>query len=319
MTKTKKLKPVSEEDFGKRFGYQLARANDDRGLIYDGVTGREMKSKEYRPRVNVLLRSSIIWDGSDAVYEVKDPKTGKYDENSKLISGHRKGRQIIRYYDGCTSLFEDEQPKDIEVIKRLVDSTRDVILVDGYLFVYGYDEMLKKYLDICSWNGESPYRVPTIDPVFVPMDAEASAEKLEESLEMVEEAMTLAKKASKNKMMFHANFLGVELVDQKTNNPHTEKVVRVKYREMAMKNPAAFIKTYNDESIELSGFITKALDEGKLSKDVIPNQIVWKEGGSIVCDVSGLTSREGILNKLIEFAKTDKGAGFKEVLESLYK
>jgi hypothetical protein len=309
----KKLKETSPEDFDKKFGYVLAVENDERGLTYDGHTGREEKGKKYKSRVNVLFRSSIIWDGSDAVYEVPS------DKNSKLISGHAAGRQIIRYYGGCTTLFEDAQPKDRETIAALVSSTEPVFLQDGYMFVAGHDVMLKKYLDICSWNEDSPYRVPSVNPVFKAIDVETSAIVLDESIDKLEEALGYAKKASDSKMMIHAQFLGVDLVDMKTSNPLPTKVIRSKYREAAMKNPKEFVRTYNDESIQIEGWINKALVEGVISTSIIPSKAVWKQGGSIICDISGLKASDSIMNKLIEYAKSDEGAGFKEMLEKLNK
>jgi hypothetical protein len=311
----KKVGEVSAEDFDKKFGYVLFVKNDERGKIYDGYNGREVRGPEYKPRQNILLRSTIIWDGSDAVYE--DPK----NPQSKLISGHKPGRQIIRYFDGCPTLFEDEQLKmyDRETINRMVDSTKEYFFQRGYFYVQGNDTMLKQYMDICSWNADSEYRVPTVQPIFKTLDVESSAVVLEDTLDALEEALTLAKKASESKMLIHAEFLGVELVDPNTTNPHTTKVIRAKYREAAMKNPSEFVKTYNDDSIQIEGWLKKALLEQKLSTTIIPNQAVWKNTGAPICDISGLKTQEGILNKLIEFTKSNDGEFFKSILEKEYK
>lgn len=312
-TRSKKVREVSEEDFDKKFGYVLAAENEERGKIYDGTTGKEVRGPKHKPRLNILMRSVIVWDGSDAVYEVKD------NPDSKLISGHRKGRQVIRYYDGCQSLFEDEQPKDKETIEQLVKSTREFFFQNGYFYVQGSDTMLKKYMDICSWNAESPMRVPSVTGLFKALDSETSAIALDDSLDRLEEALALAKKASEKKMMFHAEFLGVELVDPRTTNPHTTKVIRAKYREAAMKNPAEFVKTYNDESLQLEGWINKAMLEGKISSTLMPGQAMWTDTGYTICDIAGLKTREGILNKLIEFTKSEDGKGFRDILEKVYK
>jgi hypothetical protein len=319
-TRSKKLKAVAPEDFDKKFGYVLHVENDDRGLMYDGMNGREIKSQKFKSRANILLRSVISWDGSDAVYENKD-KDGNYDTTSKLISGHAPGRQAIRYFDGCGSLFEDEQNKiyDRETIQRMVSSTREFFFQNGYFYVLGDDTMLKQYMDICSWNADSPYRVKSVSPMFHALDAEIASVKIDSDIDLLEEALALAKKASESKMMFHANFLGVELVDPKTTNAHSAKTIRALYREAAKKNPAEFVRTYKDDALEIQGWLEKSLQEGKVSTTLIPNQAVWKDTGYTICDISGLKTHEGILNKLIEFTKSEDGKGFRDILEKVYK
>jgi hypothetical protein len=316
----KKAVATDMDKLTSRFGYVLFKKNDPRGKIYDGKTGIPLQDKEYKPRQNVLYRSSIIWDGSDAVYEVKNDK-GEYDTNSRLISGHRPGKQIIRYYEGCTSLFEDEQPKDRDVISQLVESTPERFFADGYLFVYGYEDMLKKYLDICSWNADSDYRIPTVVPVFKALDSEASADSEADRLDKIEEAMELAKKSSEKKMLIHCAFLGVETVDFKTGNDLSEKAIRAAYRKAAMKDPFEFIRSYNDTSIQLQSYIEKAMQSGLISTTIIPNQAAWSKKGTIICDLSGLKSPDAILNKLVEFAKSEseQGVAFKEMLTALYE
>lgn len=315
MAKAKKvLEQPSIEDFDKKYSYVLAVKPEERPLVFDGNTGKELKSPEYKTgRLNVLLRSSIVWDGSDAEYETKD------DPNSKLLSGHRPGMYTIRYYDGCSTLFEDQQPKDREQIEALTKSTREIFFLDGYLHVDGSDVMLKKYLDICSWNADSTYRSKRVQPIFQLANPDVVAEKLDESLDKLEEALALAKKAPDNKMMIHAAFLGVELVDPRTSIEHSTKVVRVKYREMAKLHPAKFVESFNDDGIQVAGWINKAMIEGVVSTSIIPNKAIWKDGGSIICDLTGLKAEDSILNRLVEFAKSDIGIGFKEMLEKLYK
>jgi hypothetical protein len=316
----KKTVATNIDALTSRFGYVLFKKNDPRGRIYDGKTGSPLQDKEYKPRQNLLYRSSIVWDGSDAVFE-KKKEDGSYDTNSRLISGHRAGKQIIRYYEGCTSLFEDEQPKDRDVMAQLVEATPERVFADGYLFVYGYEDMLKKYLDICSWNADSDFRIPTVEPVFKALDSEASAESEADRLDKIEEAMELAKKASEKKMMIHCQFLGVETVDLKTLNPLSEKGIRAGYRKAALKDPFEFIRSYNDTSIQLQSYIEKAMQTGLISTTIIPNQAAWSKKGTIICDLSGLKSPDAILNKLVEFAKSDseQGSAFKEMLTALYE
>jgi hypothetical protein len=216
-----KEKSPSLEQLEMRYGYMLAQEAPARKGQYEvvGNTTRSLRPRRFKTSVNLLRRSHILWDGSDAVYEKKKPN-GEYDTNSRLISGHAPGRVAIRYYDGCTSIFEDEQPKDKHTVDEFMRTTDDAKLMfrDGYLYVYGYDKMLKQYLDWCSWNGHSPYRIPTVEAQFVPLDVEKTADKDNEDIDMLMEALELAKKAPVKKMRIHGRFLGVAEMDFATGN-----------------------------------------------------------------------------------------------------
>lgn len=298
-----RTKSVSQEDsfsenVNTRYVYELALKNEKRGNVFDD-RGRPMPEDEYKPRQNVLLRSAIVLD--------KDNEFGK-----------PKGKHLIEYYDGCSSLFSEDHPKDQKTMETFRQSTREVLLNKGRVTVYGYDTLLKTYMDICSWNGASPYRVPTADAIFVPVDTETIAEQDEEFLDILEKALALAKNATEKKMRVHGKFLGIDEVDIKTQNPATVKAMRAQYRKAAQADPKEFIKTYNDKSIQVQNWIEKAMETGEISTSLIPNQAVWAKKGVVICDISGLKSKEGILNKLIEVAASEAGAEFNEHLSALY-
>jgi hypothetical protein len=128
----------------------------------------------------------------------------------------------------------------------------------------------------------------------------------------------MAKKATPKHMRIHARFLKISEIDDKTMRALSDDAIRVEYRKMAMHDPANFIKTFNDKSIHIKHWIEKALASGELSTSLIPNRVVWSKRGVEVCDISGLQTTDGILNKLIEFAQTDLGVEFKEHLEAFY-
>jgi hypothetical protein len=304
MTKEKK-KPISSsvlEDKDVRYGYMLAQEAPKREGQFEVVNNaaRALRSRKFKPVLNLLRRSHIIWPGDE------DREAGKY---------------AIRYYDGCTSLFEDEQPKDKATIDEFMKTTDDAKLMfrDGYLYVYGYDKMLKQYLDWCSWNGQSPYRVPTVEPVFVPLDVEGTADKDSDDLDQLMKALELAKNAPAKKMRVHGRFLGVAEMDFNTGNKYSDKAYRAEYRKLAKLNPSEFIKTYNDESIELQNWIERSMESGDISTSVIPNNAVWKKTGVIICDISGLKTPDSVLNKLIEYAKSEDGDAFRELLTATFK
>jgi hypothetical protein len=295
------------EDINKIFVYVASQKSETREMVYD-ERNKPHKTPEYRPYLKIPLRSAIIWDGRDCVY----------DDKGKYVSGRKPGKYLIEYYDGCSSLFSDQHPKEADQLENFRKSTREAMLIFGHLKVYGYDKMFIEYLNICSWNEESPMRIPTVNAIFKPLNSEKHALVENEEIDRVEEALKLAGAASEKKMRIHSMFLEIETMDGRTNIPVSEKVLRGRYRKEAMVNPRKFIESYSDESLELSSWIQKALDSGSISTTTIPNQAVWGKQGIAITDISGLQSRESILNKLIEVAKSEEGQDFADQLKAIY-
>ncbi len=229
-----------------------------------------------------------------------------------------KGRYPIRYYDGCTTLFVDDQPREKDIIEQFVNQTRDLFFLHGYLYCFGYDTMLKLYLDWCSWNQESPYRVPTIDVKFKPVDSERVARMESDNLDKMEEAMMLARKSDVKKMRSHGKFLGILSEDYMTNIPISDEAYRTEYRKAAKADAKRFVDTYNDKSVQVTTWIETAMETGEISTTIIPNKAVWAKKGSEICDLSGIKSKEGQLNKLVEFSQTEAGEEFYTQLEAIY-
>ena len=290
-------------DINTKYVYVLAEKNEKRGRIYD-EHGAPRGESDYKPRRNLLLRSSIKWPGG------KDPFSGK-ERNA--------GRHLIRYYDGCTTLFIDDQPKDKETIDQLCNNTRELSFLHGYLSVYGYETLLKNYMDWASYNGDSPYKIPTTDTIFVLLDSEKASKVEAEQLDLAEQAMKLAKDAKENKMMVHAEYLGISFLDEKTNNQRSADAIRTSYRMVAKNDPATFIRSYNDKSIETATYIQTALKTGEISTTLIPNKAIWSKTKVEICDISGIKSHEGISNKLLEFSQLPEGGAFDDQLRALYK
>ena len=290
------------QDEGGNIVYVLCVKNEARGRVYD-VDGRPIKDPEYPKRRNLLLRSSINWPGGE-------------DPFSKKI--RPRGRYLIRYYDGCTTLFIDSQPDAPQVLEPLIAGTREQHFIDGYLMVDSFDKMLKTYCDWASWNDGSPYRVQKVGAIFKLLDTEEMRRKEANDLDLVEKALEIAKKASVKHMRIHAKFLDVAEVDSQTMRALSDSAIRTEYRKAAMNNPKFFIETYNDKSMHIKHWIELAFANGELSSTQVPNRIVWTKRGIEVCDTSGLQTMDGIMNKLIELAQTDLGTEFKFALEALY-
>lgn len=293
---------LPESDIYTKYAYVLAEKNAVRGKIYD-ENGNSRGEQEYKPFLNVLLSSSVIWPGGTDPFSKKERSRGRYQ---------------FRFYDGCSTLFVDDQPKDKETIDQFVSGTRSVEFNHGFLYVYGYDNMLKTYLDWCSYNENSPYRVPSSTVKFKNVDNKKEMEAKADILEMEDTARDLAKNAPLKKMRIHCKFLNIQMEDEITSNTLSEKEIRTFYREYAKNNAAHFIKTYKDEALEIKTWVRDAVNSGKINTSLVPNSAVWSASNAIICSVGNIKDNSLIIEKLSEFAQMDIGGDFMEQLRGIY-
>lgn len=298
--------PFEVDPFSK-YMYILSKRNSPREApvhILEGGRERPYRGEEFKQFQNLLMRSSIVWDG-------KSPKPPGWGDK------FAPGRRMIRYYDGCESIYMDEQPKEKEIIEPLVQGTIGREFHKGELSVMGYDKMLKLYCDICSYNEESPYRVPSVRVIFKPVNPEFTAAQKNKHLDAKEEALKLAKDTKFNKMRMHANYLGIPETDPQTNQALSEEALRAYYREAADRDPVEFVRSYNDKKTEVKYFIEKAIETGIIGFNL--NTAIWKQSGAPICDMSGFASPEGKVQRLTEYASLGEGEEFATQIKALYK
>lgn len=284
-----------EFDPKKKYVFQLAVENLEREMPVIGIVGQRQMAephKKFKPFQNIVLTSQIVWENK---------------------------RRVLRYYDGCTSIFVDEQPKDRETIEQAIKQTKPRNFLEGKFGCYGDESMLLLYLNICSWNANSPFRTRSADAIFVPVDTVARANAEIKKLDNMEKALDLAKKATEQKMMIHANYLGVEMFDFDTDSVKGAAEIRALYRQKAIENPESFIESYGNKDIELKYYIDKALQDGIIKTNAISNKATWGSNNSVICDVSGLKSHEALSQKLFEHSQLPDGEEFKIQLQALYK
>lgn len=282
-----------EFDPYKRYVFELAAKIPPRELpIINARTNRAIEQQEYPPNRNMVYTSQIIWNGR---------------------------RRMIRYYDGCDSIFFDKQPKEKEIVQMLIGQTRRREFIWGKMVIEGMDRMLLLYMSICSWNQESPFRTPRANVVFKSGENEKKAQEELTKLDESEKALSRAKEASFQKMKIHAAYLGLPLTDYDTGDEITEKELRLKYRRFAVENSDEFNKSYGNEKIELKFFIDKALEKGIISNKSNPNKATWGKNDSVICDISGLVSSDAISQKIFDFSQTEEGTEFVIQLKSIAK
>jgi hypothetical protein len=280
-------------DTGRKYMYQLANENEQRQnpviMIQNGVS-HVVSHKKYITQRNIIFSSQIVWEGQ---------------------------RRNIRYYDGCTTLFVDKQPQDKDAIAQAISNTKKHNFIEGKAGFYGEERMLLLYLNICSWNVDSPFRTQRADGIFRSLDQNKAAEETSLRVDQMERALSMAKDASQEKMLIHAEFLEIPTMDWDSDNAYTPKEIRAKYREYAINNPSHFIETYGNKNIEVEYRIKKALEKGTITNKNNPNKATWGSKGTVICDISGLKSQEAIAKKIFEYSQTDEGSEFLMQLKAL--
>ena len=200
-------------DTNKKYMFELANRNSEREQpVIDMVTKRAVPHKPFKPFQNIVFTSQIVWKGQ---------------------------RRMLRYYDGCTSIFQDKQPKDKETIDQLIAQTNKnkYNFLEGKFGCYGDERMLLLYMTICSWNGDSLFKTKSSDTIFVPVNADKVATSESLKLDNIELALGYAREAKLNKMLIHANYLGIPVLDYDSGNELSEKEIRTLYRKEASRNP----------------------------------------------------------------------------------
>lgn len=288
----KYLSQVDDYDTSKKYVFQLADVVAEREKpVIDARTSRPIPHRQFIPYRNLVLSSQIVWNGS---------------------------RTHIRYYDGCETIFTTAQPKEKDVIDQLIQQSKRRHFQDGKLVVDGYEKMLLLFLNICSTNGESPFRVKAANGVFIPVNPDAIATVETEKMDNIEKALELAKEASEEKMRIHANYLGIATKDYDSGNDLSVKEIRATYRKYALAHAVDFIKSYGNKSIEVKYYIDKALLDGTINNKLNPNMAAWKKSNSQICDISGLISNEAISERLFEFSQSEAGEEFLVQLKAIY-
>lgn len=290
---------IKEEEFlaqtfdpTKKYMFELADQVPERQHpVVDMHLHRPIPHKPFIPYRNLVFTSLIVWKGQ---------------------------RRAIRYYDGCDTIFIDEQPKEKETIDQFIRQTQRRQFVDGKFGCYGDERMLLLFLFASSFNAHSEFRTRSADMVYIPSDASRKATADSLKLDMIEQALNLAKNAPYSKILIHSDYLGIPLEDYDSGNALTEKEVRTAYRLQASRDAKGFIDSYGNKALEIKYFIKKALSTGIIDTTTNPNKAVWKTSGREICDISGLKSFAALLDRIFEFSQLEEGEEFKVQLIAIY-
>lgn len=276
----------------KKYMFELAEENMPRQTpVWNVRLNRPEPQKSFKPYRNICMTSQIIW------------------------KGQRRG---IRYYDGCDTIFIDEQPKDKDTIEQFIKQTQRKAFIDGKFGCFGDERLLLLFMYASSFNMESEFRTKTASIVYRPSNSEKKAILEEEKLDLAERALETARNVPLSKIMIHADYLGIPLKDFDSDNDLTEKEIRTAYRKEALRDPKNFLDSYGNKALEVKFYIKKALAEGLIDTKANPNVAAWKTSGRKICDINGLKSWAAIYERLFEFSQLEEGEEFKIQIVAIF-
>lgn len=157
------------------------------------------------------------------------------------------GTREIRWLPGEQSIFVDEQEKNGRKIPDniLHNPNNRFEIIEGDVTVRPHQKTKIQYLDICNRNVESKHRTGTVEGLFAKYTEVKRVADLRAKQDKQKEAMEKAFAAKDEVIMAHALALNIPLIDNLTQASREYGAIVADYRQIAMDNPDAFLKVFN--------------------------------------------------------------------------
>lgn len=230
-----------------------------------------------------------------------------------IYDADTKSERNIRYLEGVSTIFEDEQDKLSDSKKK---QRPEVKFVWGRLRVPAAKTALVDFLIKSNMNKSNPHRLPEQQrAIYSLIDNEAIEKANYKKFESEMNATELAKSAPYDIMLPHAKYLGINIKD-KEGNFVTEMSLRPLYYNVANKMADLFLKTYNNPTVLSKFIVDRAVEKNLVNLTHMKGQAVWTETKTFICQIpDGKKPAEF----LAEFCLTEKGRDFYVELKSMVK
>ena len=221
-----------------------------------------------------------------------------YNPNTKRV----ERMWLIAGADGVWQSELTELLKD----KSYVSQNRRSLKFEGKILrIPMWDTNAIYFADHCSHNIGNPNRRTGSKLEFFEYDPQKQARAALDK-EMLELDMAiLAKETPTEVMMKHANFLGIQMIDE-LGRPKTEDGIRREYMLAAKRNPQQFKQTVNSKEVEVHFMIKKCVLDAKIDIGKENNNAYWANNGGIICKIP---ANRKTLEYLLEFALTNSREG----------
>ncbi len=162
------------------------------------------------------------------------------------------GTREIRWLPGEQSIFVDEQEKNGRKIPDNIihNPNNRFEIIDGDIRVMPHQKTKMQFLDLCNRNADSEHRTGSVQSVFRKYTEEVRIAELKEKQGKQKEAMQKAFDATDELVYFQAPLLQIPLINNLTQASRDFESILTDYRQIAMDNPDAFLKIFNDEELK---------------------------------------------------------------------
>ncbi len=222
------------------------------------------------------------------------------------------GTRAIRWLPGEQSIFVDEQEKEGRRIPdNIINNPNNRFeVINGDIRVQPHQKTKIQFLDMCNRNADSKYRTGSVPILFRRYSEEAKTEQLSDKQKKQQEAIRKAFSADEPQVAFHADYLGIPLIDGQTNATRTFESVVTDYRQVAVDDPVRFLKTFDDEDLKLKYKIKMAIESNVISLNFMPGKAVWVGSKEEISDVPETKELKQVVDTLFLFSQTGKGTPF---------
>jgi hypothetical protein len=289
------------------------KALDENGNIVELAQEQEIvevPKKKKEPKEYIFQLIDKFYTSTSNYPRPPYPET-YFIKNTDVIYDEEAGTERnIRYLEGVSSIYEDEQEHLSEFKKR---QRPEIKFINGILRVQSNRTSLLRFLLLSNMNEGNKNPIHGTRKIYRVLDFEAQEQTAISNAETRMEAMKMAMDAPVETMIPHAQYLGVRFKNS-YGEERGDKAIRVDYLDFADKNPDAFLKSYNNPLVKIEFAIRKAIALDLINLHSVKGQAIW---GDTKKFISQIPDRKDPVKHLSEYALSDAGRDFYSQLKSM--
>lgn len=233
------------------------------------------------------------------VYKLTDTtKKGKYHmEGVDDVWNPDKNRmERIRLLNGFPSLSIDDQ-KHLD--KAYVEKNRRSLVFDARILrVPDWDTAAVEFLEKSNANIDNVNKKGTRKLTFFQWNPHRQAELERKKRVAKVEAIKYASMTSSDEMRKHANYLGINFIDE-LGFPKSDEALRNDYELYAEAQPNKFMSSAGSKEVEVAYIVKKAILDSKIDIHSKIGSAYWSGDGGFICKIPGTAKPK---DYLVEYA-----------------
>lgn len=219
----------------------------------------------------------------------------------------------IRFIDGFSTIFVDEQEANGPVDDKIVSNQRNVITFEnGHLMIQSWNKPLYDFLMLsnrCEQNKNKARQVKNIYRLLDFGNTDADVVEIGKKKDL---AYDMARNASIEDMIPHAKFLGIPFVHPATGEERDYDAIREDYKSKALANPENFLLFANNPRIKALYVVEQALNRGLITTELVKGQLHWAGSKQLI---GVIETDKKPQEAIVDFSLTEEGSSFMKTLK----